>query len=247
MFSFREHYQELDSGYYYIDCIILFLAFMYLRRIKNPEQLKYHSPGEFGKILGLDRVPEAKCLRSKLRQLCEQGASEAWNMALAKRWAAHEENEFYYIDGHIQVYSGYKATLGKKHVSRQKLCLPGVQEFWVNNPEGLPYFYVTGQVNEKLLETLKTEIIPRLLTQMPARYTEKELQQDPDLPRFTMVFDREAYSPVFFQTLWQEHRMESSPTVSMSKTLGMTKIFSPAAWILKATTPPWSWPKNPSS
>ena len=176
LFSFREHYQELDSGYYYIDCIILFLAFMYLRRIKNPEQLKYHSPGEFGKILGLDRVPEAKCLRSKLRQLCEQGASEEWNMALAKRWAAHEENEFYYIDGHIQVYSGYKATLGKKHVSRQKLCLPGVQEFWVNNPDGLPYFYVTGQVNEKLLETLKTEIISRLLTQMPARYTETELQ-----------------------------------------------------------------------
>ena len=207
LFSFREHYQELDSGYYYIDCIILFLAFMYLRRIKNPEQLKYHSPGEFGKILGLDRVPEAKCLRGKLRQLCEQGASEAWNMALAKRWAAHEENEFYYIDGHIQVYSGYKATLGKKHVSRQKLCLPGIQEFWVNNPDGLPYFYVTGQVNEKLLETLKTEIIPRLLTQMPARYTEKELQQDPELPRFTMVFDREAYSPVFFQTLWQEHRI----------------------------------------
>lgn len=207
LFSFREHYQELDSGYYYIDCIILFLAFMYLRRIKNPEQLKYHSPGEFGKILGLDRVPEAKCLRSKLRQLCEQEGSEAWNMALAKRWATHEENEFYYIDGHIQVYSGYKATLGKKHVSRQKLCLPGIQEFWVNNPDGLPYFYVTGQVNEKLLQTLKADIIPRLLTQMPARYTEQELQQDPGLPRFTLVFDREAYSPVFFQTLWQDHRI----------------------------------------
>lgn len=207
LFSFREHYQELDSGYYYIDCIVLFLALMYLRRIKNPEQLKYHSPGEFGKILGLDRVPEAKCLRSKLKQLCEQGASEAWNMALAKRWAAHEENEFYYIDGHIQVYSGYKATLGKKYVARQKLCLPGIQEFWVNNPDGLPYFYVTGQVNEKLLETLETDIIPRLLTQMPVRYTEAELQQDPELPRFTLVFDREAYSPVFFQKIWKKHRI----------------------------------------
>ncbi len=145
LFSYSAHYHELTSGYYYIDVIVLFLAFMYLRRIKNPEQLKYHSPGEFGKIMGLDRVPEAKCLRDKLGQLCSQAGSEQWNMALASRWANSEDNEFYYIDGHVQVYTGYKARLGKKHVSRQKLCLPGVQEFWVNNPEGMPYFYVTGK------------------------------------------------------------------------------------------------------
>ena len=207
LFSFRRHYHELDHGYYYIDFIVLFLAFMYLRRIKNPEQLKFHSPGEFGKIMGLDRIPEAKCLRDKLRQLCAQGASEQWNMDLANRWSLSEQNEFYYIDGHVQVYTGYKARLGKKHISRQKLCLPGVQEFWVNNPDGLPYFYVTGQVNEKLLQTLQMHIIPRLLEQMPCTYTRHQLDQDPDLPRFTLVFDREAYSPVFFQHLWQQHRI----------------------------------------
>ncbi len=207
LFSFRRHYHELDHGYYYIDFIVLFLAFMYLRRIKNPEQLKFHSPGEFGKIMGMDRIPEAKCLREKLRQLCAQGASEQWNMDLANRWSLSEQNEFYYIDGHVQVYTGYKARLGKKHISRQKLCLPGVQEFWVNNPEGLPYFYVTGQVNEKLLQTLQMDIIPRLLEKMTCTYTPQQLDQDPDLPRFTLVFDREAYSPVFFQQLWQQHRI----------------------------------------
>jgi len=81
LFSFKEHYQELEKGYYYIDCIILFLSFMFLRRIKNPEQLKYHSPGEFGKIMGLDRIPEAKCLRKKLKEICSQEHSEQWNMA----------------------------------------------------------------------------------------------------------------------------------------------------------------------
>jgi hypothetical protein len=39
----------------------------------------------------------------------------------------------------MQVNHGYKATLGKKHVLRYKLCLPGIQEFWVNNAEGMPY------------------------------------------------------------------------------------------------------------
>lgn len=207
LFSFREHYQELEKGYYYIDCIILFLSFMFLRRIKNPEQLKYHSPGEFGKIMGLDRIPEAKCLRKKLKEICSQGHSEQWNMSLANQWSGKEDNEFYYIDGHVQVYSGYKAKLGKKHVSRQKLCLPGVQEFWVNNNSGMPYFYVTGQVNEKLLEMLEKQIIPRLLNDMPSKYSQQELLDDPDLPRFTIVFDREAYSPVFFQKLWEEHRI----------------------------------------
>jgi hypothetical protein len=207
LFSFREHYHELDKGYYYIDFIILFLAFMYLRRIKNPEQLKYHSPGEFGKLMGLDRIPEAKCLRGKLRQICSQENSSQWNMDLANRWASGEINEFYYIDGHVQVYTGYKARLGKKHVSRQKLCLPGMQEFWVNNSEGMPYFYVTGQVNEKLLEMLHEQIIPKLLDEMPSKYTHQQLQADTDLPRFTIVFDREAYSPVFYQKIWDEHRI----------------------------------------
>ena len=180
---------------------------MYLRRIKNPEQLKYHSPGEFGKVMGLDRIPEAKCLRGKLKEICSQESSWQWNMGLANMWSSGEDNEFYYIDGHVQVYTGYKAKLGKKHVSRQKLCLPGMQEFWVNNKEGMPYFYITGQVNEKLLEMLEKQIIPTLLNEMPSKYTCQKLQDDPGLPRFTIVFDREAYSPVFFQKLWEQHRI----------------------------------------
>ena len=207
LFTFREHYHELEKGYYDIDCIILFLALMYLRRIKNPEQLKYHSLGEFGKVMGLDRIPEAKCLRGKLKEICSQESSWQWNMGLANMWSSGEDNEFYYIDGHVQVYTGYKAKLGKKHVSRQKLCLPGMQEFWVNNKEGMPYFYITGQVNEKLLEMLEKQLIPTLLNEMPSKYTCQKLQDDPGLPRFTIVFDREAYSPVFFQKLWEQHRI----------------------------------------
>lgn len=82
-----------------------------------------------------------------------------------------------------------------------------MQEFWVNNKDGMPYFYITGQVNEKLLEMLENQIIPTLLNEMPSKYTEQELKEDPDLPRFTIVFDREAYSPVFFQKLWDKHRI----------------------------------------
>lgn len=207
LLSYKKHYCELDKGYYYIDFIILLIAFMYLCRIKNPEQLSRINPGEFGKLLGIDRVPESKCLRKKIKQICDQEKSGEWNTELARKWISAEDNEFYYIDGHIQIYHGHKAQLGKKYIARQKLCLPGVQEFWINNMDGLPYFYIRGEVNEKLLEMLDTKIIPMILEEMPQKYSESELAEDPDLARFTLVFDREAYSPVYFNKIWEEHRI----------------------------------------
>lgn len=207
LLSYQNHYQPFEKGYYDLDFVILLLAFMYLCRIKNPEQLKHISPGDYGKLLGVDRIPEAKCLRKKLKAICDQKRSGQWNMALARQWSGAGKNDFFYIDGHIQVYYGYQGQLGKKHVSRQKLCLPGMQEFWVNDPEGMPYFYITGEVNEKLQEVLLSRIIPALLQDITPKYSEEELSRDPDLPRFTIVFDREAYSPALFQNLWDQHRV----------------------------------------
>lgn len=207
LLSYQNHYQEFETGYYDLDFVILLLAFMYLCRIKNPEQLKHISPGDYGKLLGVDRIPEAKCLRKKLKVICEQNQSGPWNMALTRQWSSADDNDFYYIDGHVQVYHGYQGQLGKKHVSRQKLCLPGMQEFWVNDPMGMPYFYVTGEVNEKLQEVLVSSIIPTLLQEITPKYSEEELNQDPDLPRFTIVFDREAYSPDLFKKLWDTYRI----------------------------------------
>lgn len=60
----REIYQPLPNGYYGLEHILLLLANMALLRIYNPEQLKTCKPGELGKLMGLDRVPEVKCLRA---------------------------------------------------------------------------------------------------------------------------------------------------------------------------------------
>lgn len=195
------------KGYYNLKHIIIGLAFLYLIRIKNPEQLKHHSPGELGKLIGLDRIPEAKTLRKKIYQISRQRQAKAWSRELAKKWVAEEKNHFYYIDGHVKVYSGHKANLGKKHISRLKLCLPGMTEFWVNNAKGLPYFVVTGEVNEKLQEIMLTKIIPELIENVAMKISDEQLAADKDLPRFTLVFDREAYSPKFFRQLWEQYRI----------------------------------------
>ena len=62
-------YFSLAAGYYRLDSIFLLLAFMALARIKTIESLRYRPPGEWGKLLGLDRIPEAKTLRTKVRAL----------------------------------------------------------------------------------------------------------------------------------------------------------------------------------
>ena len=205
LLSYNTYYDERRMGYYNYDIIIMMISFMYLCRIKTPEQLKHHSPGELGKLLGLDRVPEAKCLRAIFKELTGQEKAGQWNAYLAQDWIAAEEPALYYIDGHVQVYHGHLANLGKKHVSRQRLCLPGMMEFWVNNTDGLPYFFITGQVNEKLQQVIEEQIVPSL-NEMPY-IREGSNNRGPMVPSYTLVFDREAYSPVFFQFLWDHHRV----------------------------------------
>lgn len=207
LLSYKNYYSERLSGYYDFDNVMLSLAFMYLCRIKSIEQLKHFSPGELGKLLGLDRIPEARCMRGIIKEITVQERASQWNAYLSEQWINQEDTCIYYIDGHVQVYHGHLANLGKKHVSRQKLCLPGMVEFWVNNADGLPYFYVTGQVNEKLQEMLTTELVPRLLELTDGRVSQEDLDADHRLPRFTLVFDREAYSPIFFKHLWENFRI----------------------------------------
>ena len=207
LMDYKPHYQEIEDVYYDLDTTILFLSFMYLCRVHNPEQLRHISPGEFGKLLGLDRIPEARCLRARLKQIIQQNKSEQWSMAQASKWVKAEGTTIYYIDGHAKVYCGDQATLGKKHISRLKLCMPAIMEFWVNNHQGMPYFVVTGEVNEKLGEMLSTQIIPRLKQQVALPVSEQDLLDDPQLPRFTLTFDREGYSPKAFKSYWENDRI----------------------------------------
>jgi len=143
LLSYKNYYTERLSGYYDFDSVILTLAIMYLCRIKSIEQLKHFSPGELGKLLGLDKIPEARCMRGIIKELTVQQRASEWNAYLSEEWINQEDTSIYYIDGHVQVYHGHLANLGKKRISRQKLCLPGMVEFWVNNADGLPQTLIT--------------------------------------------------------------------------------------------------------
>jgi hypothetical protein len=162
-----------------------------------------------GKLLGLDRVPEVRCLRKKLAQLSQGNAPEQWAGLLSRQWLAADPQRAgtLYVDGHVRLYHGKQTELPKRYVARQRLCLRGTTDYWTNDALGQPFFCVERPIDHGLLEALRSDIVPRLLQDVPGQPTEKELAADPYRCRLVIIFDREGYSPVFFKDMWQTHRI----------------------------------------
>ena len=122
------HY-ELPDGFYPLESIFLVLALLALARCPSLEQARYNAPGEWGRLLGLDRIPEVKTLRAKLGVLCaEPGRAARWSAELAREWmaaTAPESAGVFYADGHVRVYHGGLTELPRRYVARQRLCLRG--------------------------------------------------------------------------------------------------------------------------
>jgi hypothetical protein len=196
-------------GYYSTLHVIVLLAHMALCRIKAAEQLQYQPPGELGKLLGLDRIPEVRCLRHKLAALSSDDGPEKWAGLLSRDWleAAPELAGVLYVDGHVRLYHGSLTALPKRYVARQRLCLRGTTDYWVNDVLGQPFFAVSRPIDHGLLEALKSDIVPRLLQEVPGQPSAVELEADRYRARFVILFDREGYSPKFFEEMWQTHRI----------------------------------------
>jgi transposase-like protein len=197
LWNHTEEHFRLPSGYYQLVHLFLLVAFLALARVKSLESLRYCAPGEWGKVLGLDRIPEVRTLREKLQLLGEEKKVSAWAAQLSRQWMAQDPQSAgtLYVDGHVRVYHGWAARLPKHYVSRQRLCLRATTDYWVNAADGQPFFVVHRPVDPGLLKVLEEEIIPRLEKEVPNQPTAQALAADPTLDKFIVVFDREGYSP----------------------------------------------------
>jgi hypothetical protein len=196
----RERFR-LPAGYYPLEIYFLVVSFLALARVGSLEALRYEPPGEWGKLLGLDRVPEVRTLRQKLGQLCQPGGRvQQWSQTLSQEWMGGSGQALgvAYVDGHVRVYHGKLTRLPRRYVARERLCLRGTTDYWVNAMDGQPFFAVTQAVDPGLLSVLRQSIIPRLKGELPGQPRAEELAADPSLSRFTLVCDRAVYSPEFF-------------------------------------------------
>lgn len=188
----EEVYESLRNGFYGLRSTLLCLGFMALLRIKNPERMQFEAPGELGTLLGLDRAPETKTIRRKLAELVARGRANRLSAGLAERWVRRSPRAlgYLYVDGHVRAYHGEKHRLTKTHVARRRLCMPATTDYWINDKNAEPLFFVTGEANERLIATMKGSILPEV----------RRLAGD---RRVTMVFDREGWSPKWFADLYK--------------------------------------------
>jgi len=194
---------RLPGGYYGLDSLLMLLCFMALGRLESIEALRGFAPGEWGKLLGLDRAPEVRTLRAKIQLLCANGQAKEWSTQLSQRWMQDHPDQagVLYVDGHTRVYHGDQTPLPRHYVARQKLCLRATVDFWVNAMDGQPFFAINKVADPGLLKVIEDDILPRLDRDVPNQASKAALEADPYLHRFVLVFDREGYSPKFFSRL----------------------------------------------
>ena len=187
---FSEFYTTLGFwALYGLQTMATLMIFLALWRVKRPEQLKGHSPGDLGKSLGLDRAPEVKTVRRKLAQLAFEGKAREAMLKLAKIRVKQEEEllGYLYVDGHVRPYGG-KFDLAKGYSMVRHMPTRATTDTWVNDSHGDPLFMVTSEINEGLTQTLETVL-------------EQARELAGDDRRMTVIFDRGGFSPRLFVRL----------------------------------------------
>ncbi len=212
-FGLLHHSPELyalPAGFYGVASVFLLLALMALARIPSLEQLRYQAAGEWGNLLGLDRIPEVRTLREKLKLLCgEAGRAARWNAALAQEWIAQQEpgaqGPTFYVDGHVRVYHGELTKLPRHYVARERFYMRATVDYWVNALDGQPFFYINKEVDHGLVQTIREDVLPWQEAHVPMSAAHQaRMEADARVPRFTVIFDREGYSPDLFLELAKE-------------------------------------------
>lgn len=185
----RKIYGTLGPAFYGLRTTLVAYVLLALLRIPRPEMLKEYAPGDLGRIVGLDRIPEVKTLRRKLARLASMKGSQELGREMARRRIAERGRllGFLYVDGHVRAYHG-KRTIPKAYLTRARLAGPATTDYWINDQKGDPLFVVTADANAAL-------------TQMLVPILEEVRKLLGSGRRLTIVFDRGGWSPKLFQNL----------------------------------------------
>jgi hypothetical protein len=197
---------QFKEGYYSLSSILISLAFCILLRVKSIEKIGDEAPGELGKSIGLDRIPEVKTIRGKIVDLSKDGQSERWLGELSKQWMQQNSElaGVLYLDGHNDVYYGKKNKLPRHYISRLRLAMRATTDYYVCDKLGQPFFSISKSISGSMIEVIKTDIVPRLENDVPNQPDKETLLNDRFLHKFMLVYDRECYSPDFMIDMWEK-------------------------------------------
>lgn len=182
-------YGGLPNGFYSLDTMLCEGVFRALLGEARAEGATRIDPPALGRVLGLDRAPEVKTIRRKIKYLAEAGTAGDWIAAMARRHvqARPEQAAVCYVDGHVRAYQGTR-RIAKTHVPRLKFPAPATVETWVADAAGDPLLVVMAQPAASLAAELR-RLIPDLRDMVG------------DDRRVLVGFDRGGWSPALFADL----------------------------------------------
>lgn len=146
-------------------------------------------PADLGRVLGLDRSPEAATVRRVMREMADVGRAADLQQALARRYLSADDEiaSILYVDGHVRTYHGGK-KIQKTHVSRLRFPAPATVETWINDAAGNPVWVVMAEPGASLASEL-TRLLPAA----------RDLVGDGR--RVLVGFDRGGFSPALFKAM----------------------------------------------
>jgi len=182
-------YGELPNGFYCLDALLCESVFRALLGEARAEGAARIDPTALGRVLGLDRAPEVKTIRRKIKYLAGVGAAGDWIAAMAARHVQErpEQAAVFYVDGHVRAYQGTR-KIAKTHVPRLKFPAPATLETWVTDAAGDPLLVVMAEPGASLAAELR-RLIPKLRALVG------------DDRRVLVGFDRGGWSPTLFADL----------------------------------------------
>jgi len=177
------------AAFYGLRSLVLAIVFACLIGEPRAEGLTRLDPTDVGRLLGLDRAPEARTIRRRMEQLARLGRADRLIDALARRHLdAHAEaTGIFYVDGHVRAYHG-SAEVPKAHVARIRLAMPAEVDTWVCDRNGDGLLVWSAPPGASLVGELRAVMAKiRALVGPDARPT--------------IAFDRGGWSPKLFAEL----------------------------------------------
>ena len=180
---------------YMLSEVVLALVFLMILRYPTVESTKKAMRRHLAPLLGLDCAPSIPTLRRKIRYLAAQKRGGAMLRAYAEQASKAELVQLgvLYIDGHFKPYYG-KAPVSKGYFSQRRLPHPGLIQYFVNDIEARPVFFLTVEAHVSLIQSLR-----------PILQEIRQLIGDEAL--LTLVFDRGGYSFELFQWMKEQSNL----------------------------------------
>lgn len=172
--------------------LITSFVLYYLMGHFNIEQTKTVNRHEMGCLIGEETAPCAKTLKRNMYDLMLINLPDVVPDMLAQEYIANgyvEIGQLYY-DGHFVPYYG-KEDIGKGFFTQRRLTVPGHEQFWANDANGRPVFFLNSYGYARF---------PQAIIELCGK-THRYMSNAGDTRPLMVAFDRGGYSASLFQEL----------------------------------------------